>query len=554
MPSDVARSLPASSPLAGSPTARPRHLRLVALVDGVHGFALLIVLVSTVVSILIYDRSWWVDVIFDDGYYYLGIARGLAEQARSWFLPPFETNGYQPLWQMILWASAVLFGTSDGSLAIQAFAMNVMAVVLFCAASRVFYGVLAPAVLAAFHFTLVSLYGMETALLPVLVLCYFNTRDWRVRGGLATLMFFTRLDALALIVAYDLVNGVRDRRLSVRHYVVLIPAAAAYAILNVALFGVPVPVSGLVKAIGNARGENLGVVLTFAASLKYPLIAAGIVVLSAGLNRTWPQILCRREMAALLIAYAVSATYYGVNSGWGVWGWYFWPAMLLDFYLLLNLVNVLASSVRTRGSPSDFRVLLPLAACLVLVLRPVHFAWDRVAMALGPTHGYTDRKTSGIQNIALIEAIRSRAFPDETYFAMGDRAGSFGFFLGHRYRFLHTEGLVGPVAYYQAMRDDRGGDFVQAQPIDYLVTDRTAYLTDGDVLGVIEPVQGISAHRGPYMLCFPKSAIALQQTYIGGQRYLFDFKKRIPCPASLERRFVELRARPNGVRDFSVSW
>ena len=104
------------------------------------------------------------------------------------------------------------------------------------------------------------------------------------------------------------------------------------------------------------------------------------------------------------------------------------------------------------------------------------------------------------------------------------------------------------------MRDDRGGDFVQAQPIDYLVTDRTAYLTDGDVLGVIEPVQGISAHRGPYMLCFPKSAIALQQTYIGGQRYLFDFKKRIPCPASLERRFVELRARPNGVRDFSVSW
>jgi hypothetical protein len=47
--------------------------------------------------------------------------------------------------------------------------------------------------------------------------------------------------------------------------------------------------------------------------------------------------------------------------------------------------------------------------------------------------------------------VTQNKIPENSLFAMGDRAGSFGFFLGNKFRFLHTEGLVGPTAYYKAL-------------------------------------------------------------------------------------------------------
>src|SRR4051812_33860645 len=42
------------------------------------------------------------DLIFDDAYYYLGVARNIPEGNGSSFGNLVETNGYQPLWLLIL--------------------------------------------------------------------------------------------------------------------------------------------------------------------------------------------------------------------------------------------------------------------------------------------------------------------------------------------------------------------------------------------------------------------------------------------------------------------
>ncbi len=99
-------------------------------------------------------------------------------------------------------------------------------------------------------------------------------------------------------------------------------------------------------------------------------------------------------------------------------------------------------------------------------------------------------------------------------FAMGDRAGSFGFFLGDDSRFLHTEGLVGPTAYYKAMSKDKGIDFVNSLDIRYWVAEREQFIETQQVIGVIEPIQGLSSHLGPYLICFDKKGIVLNQSYI----------------------------------------
>ncbi len=52
-----------------------------------------------------------VDFIYDDGYYYLTVAANLAATGHSTFDGLTATNGYQPLWLLLLAALAKLVGT-----------------------------------------------------------------------------------------------------------------------------------------------------------------------------------------------------------------------------------------------------------------------------------------------------------------------------------------------------------------------------------------------------------------------------------------------------------
>src|ERR1700733_13996609 len=65
----------------------------------------------------------WVDVLTDDAYYYLGVARQILDTGHSSFLPPFDTNGYQPLWLVLLTATGAIFGHSETALAFECYAM-----------------------------------------------------------------------------------------------------------------------------------------------------------------------------------------------------------------------------------------------------------------------------------------------------------------------------------------------------------------------------------------------------------------------------------------------
>jgi hypothetical protein len=53
-----------------------------------------------------------VEFIYDDGYYYLGVAANLAETGRSTLDGMSATNGYQPLWLLCLAGLAKLVGTN----------------------------------------------------------------------------------------------------------------------------------------------------------------------------------------------------------------------------------------------------------------------------------------------------------------------------------------------------------------------------------------------------------------------------------------------------------
>lgn len=529
--------------------------RSIGIIDAATVIGTLGILVVGLLMIARYPPLVWVDLLVDDAYYYLGIVRNLATHGTSSFLPPFDTNGYQPLWTVVLTASAFVFGTTSKSLVAQAYILSFAFLLLFCVTSKLRYGAAFPALVSSAYFFHVVAVGMETTMVPFLFVLYLSTRNWTARGALGSALFLSRLDALSVVLVCDLLDLIRERRIDLRKYAIIVPVAVAYVAINLYFFHTPLPISGLAKSIGNVRGENLATGLNFivVAQCTVPLLL-GVLAYVALVRRP----ICLtydHEIAVTVLCTLLCASYYAINSGWKVWGWYYWPVFMFTYYLTLEAVAL----VKSRATP-DKALSLAHFAVLVLVLlfvaKPaLGLPYRRIIALTQSVKDPQDHPTYGRRNVELVSWLHKENVKPGAFFAMGDRAGSFGFFLGDDYRFLHTEGLVGPYSYYLAMRNDRGGDFVDRLGLDYLVVDRGHMMSSDGTIGVIEPVQPLSARYGDYLLCFRKDGILLDQSYYWDnalqRRYLLDFRSRIPCPAAFESRFQSLRMEYAGVVKFS---
>ncbi len=532
-----------------------RRPRLGALIDAMLVLVIAALTAACSWAILTQPSVYWVDLIFDDAYYYLGVARNLAGAGTSSFLPPFETNGYQPLWVMLLAATARLFGAGERDLALQLTLLSGIFCVLFAVLSKRYYGRLWPAVLVSAGFPAVMAWGMETVMLPAFALLFFNARTHGARGLFAAALFLARLDALALVVMRDAHRlFVRREKLStLAHWLVLGPVVVAYFAVNGVWFGSPVPVSGLAKAVGSRFGENIVPLMVFADGAKFVLPLAAVLFALAVRPRGALRLRYGAEMLVSSLALAVCTGYYSLMSGWSIWGWYQWPVLLLAYFLVLEAcVLVRAADAPLSGAARV--IVLALTATLLLSLA-------REAAGLFSHYLRSAREivtppallaSFGKKNVQLAEEFRGGRFRPGAFIAAGDRAGSLGYFLGNGFRFIHTEGLVGPVDYVKALRADAGAQFVDRLPVDYLVFDRERFFDDGRVIGVAEPVQGWSAHIGPYLLCFDKTGIVARDTYADQTRMVVDYRSRIACPAGFERQFAEQRAQFGGVRQFAL--
>ena len=508
-----------------------------------------------------YSAIAWVDLILDDAYYYIGIARNLVDHGVSQFSSPLKTNGYQPLWLSLLTVSASLFGTSDTALVTQCYSLSFAFLMIFVYLSRRRYGMAFPALLTILSYSFIVLNGMESALLPALILMFFSAKTWTQKGVMASLLFLGRLDALSVVIANDLYIGLTQRKWELLHYTILLPIVLFYLLFNYFFYGVPVPVSGLQKAIGNFPFENLQVGLGYLSNYKTIIrLFGGIVLVNVLASRPYFSLRFCREWSVLTFSTVLCATYYSSRSGWIVWPWYYWPIFTLIFYGLLESVLLikllLPSPINVRNGLAISILLLNILYTSKIGLNNIVDRWNMVKEATSGAYSSSYSR----QNLKLAEYVRLN-FPHQVYFAMGDRAGSFGFFLGNEYRFFHTEGLVASYEYYQAMHNDQGLVFADGQGIDYWIAERERFLELGDVIGVIEPIQGRSAHQGPYLLCFSRNAIILDQSYIPSKyqatneyeyRYVFDNKGRVTCPDSMYKAFSELKQRYSGIRDFSL--
>ncbi|MDE1931748.1 MAG: hypothetical protein KGI43_09320 [Alphaproteobacteria bacterium] len=436
------------------------------------------------------------DYLSDDAYYYLRVASNIAHGAGSTFGNLVPTNGYHPLWQLVLVPVFWIVRAPDAAIP-AVFAISSVAwiagVALYrrigqlCDAEAAFLcGGIYLCWLCTFALPggagLVFL-GMETTLaLPILL--------WLVQlslsraiftaapqprhtlltiGGVLTLLCLARLDAVfiaaAYIGAFVLIQQKRGLQAALRDGIVMgAPLALtllAYMAANQILFDAAMPVSGTAKALG-APFANLNPLIASlwgASTLQARTIPLGLVFVAAAatvLALAWRKSGDARADAMrqqLVIVAGVTLAgallhlvYLCVGSSWPIWAWYGYGRALLGAIIVPLTLTVLWR----RPIPAS---LVTAAVIGVLVLGSAATIAKRLALGDNQSSYWVHADSDAAKLNALL--------PANAVVAMGDLAGSLGYRL--RRPMVQTEGLVEGPEYLRRLRQLGGWEIYFAE-------------------------------------------------------------------------------------------
>ena len=431
----------------------------------------------------------------DDFFYYLQIAHNLVQHGRSTFDGTTLTNGYHPLWMLVVTAfylcggdRAVFFG-----IAVLTVAATVSSYLI---TQRLLLRYSMDSLIAAFWAAWVALFalsmdrtGMEVILTVPLLLAfvlfvadgsYLRTPRGAVCAGLlAAAVILSRLDTVLLLVLYFAALMVSEYRSSVLRRVPwicigLIPVFV-YAISNLWFFGSLGPVSSSAKHL---QPEYVFSAKTLE-TLFFPLglvamafLIPAMLLIVAGLAYA----LTRRRQPALFWAMlAFTPLYLAVlsfSSDWGLWIWYRYPFIVSSIAGLLLLRDALA-----RLSWAKY---LFAAAALVLC------AMFCTGLRKPPMNGQ-------ILNLAI--ELKDFAATHPGIYGMGDAAGTPAVVMGQP--IVQLEGLVMDKKFLNNIRERRNLlDVLKEHGVRYYISTNAVASGDG-CFDLSE--QKVAGPRSPHM-------------------------------------------------------
>ena len=443
-------------------------------------FLALVLAAMRLVTVLLAGYPASAGMFEDDAFYYFGVARHVADGDGSTFNGLDPTNGYHPLWLLVL---VPVFLVVKGKAALVV--VTLVSSALFvgsgrlldrigadtgrpglsacCAMPLLLVGTVGP----AFWFS-----GMETGLVLFGLLwlaeayvrtggftgSWFTTRHACGVGVLLALVALARLDAvfmlapLAVLVAAGWhAAGLPWLRFGLVAFGIPSAVLAGYAALNLALFHTAVPVSGQVKALGST-GVNTGDLGRFFASpvvfgVPSMLGAVAVAVVVGALAARAPRPLgsAARFGAVVLLGELLAVGYYALMSSWPLWPWYFPAAPLAVALAAPALLDRWAGGVPVR-------TLVVVAVC---VMCAATISGVREAGGRAPRSAFV---AAGPRVAAELDAL-APAGP----VAMGDRSGSVGYHL-HR-PLVQLEGLVESAGYLDALTGGRVPAFLAAHRV-----------------------------------------------------------------------------------------
>lgn len=542
--------------------------------------ALLARLTQVLLGLAVLSPLDTVDLLHDDAYYYLGIARSLASGDGASFGGIVQTNGYQWLWQMVLTAQSWLLGNDRNLLfsttAVSGYVLT-LAVTMIClkpspASTKTFRAaMLTGLLLAGFAYREIFWHGMESTLFVVLfpwlitIIEGRQTRPWLI-ALCFVLLPLARLDALALVGASYLVLLIKQRGQlrwpQLTPAVAVVLTMAVYASFNQYYFGTPLPVSGLAKAADSPRFANFGIIHYYL-NLSIGIALAAWVIAEIWLRRLPTPTTFLSSIAVMAIAAVVQYFYYACFSGWPLWPWYLYLEAGLVMAIYARLFILLPQLLHQRPKLAIAMLAFVLGFSIVgatrnVIIRPLLITatetlCERYSVCLPVLQRI---RSYGAANLELLAAQRD-LLRGKTI-AMGDRAGSFGYWLPDDSKLLQTEGLVGNLAFLQARLAGTGEAFVRDANVDLFIVDRqndTRLIWQGQpLIALAEPIQGRVANRGAMYYCFPATAeLSYRRSGAYSHQRVYDFRARVPCPRAVRTLLQSIETGTFGLRRLAVS-
>ena len=431
--------------------------------------------------LLIKSREAWPYLFADDAYYYLGVARSIGAGNGSTFSGLTETNGYHPVWELMLSALAFVFRDPYTLVAAVVVLQGVLWLLLVREAIAIGRAVGSEAAAVAGTALLgllavitgqLSFSAMESA--PLLVFALLAIRlivtlpdddpraEWRL-GVVLMLVVLTRLDAALTVGPMVALVALRDRpglpivvRRSIRLVVPTAVALAAYVAVNVTLFGTATPVSGQAKSQGGPFRNYVPLEQFFEAGQigQRPMwlgaIALGLC-LAALLSGAWRGSTSRRRLmavtGAILAGQVLLVTYLVLATSYQVWAWYYYGIALV----LFTSGTILGIAVTER------LVSVGPALCAVV---GVAFAVAQVPALFFSGLSHSARATATAEFL-------NHELPEDAVIAMGDRGGLVGYLTDRP--MLQLEGLMADEAWLDDLEDGTAVDRMIEEGVDYYV-------------------------------------------------------------------------------------
>ncbi|WP_018331127.1 hypothetical protein [Actinomycetospora chiangmaiensis] len=407
----------------------------------------------------------------DDVHYYLLTALHAAVGDGSTFDGLQPTNGYQPLWFLLLTGLFRVLGVdrSGGLVVTMALLVVLWAVALWlvwriAAVTSGPAGALAALVVLLPHARWWG--GCENALVAVLLLALVDVvlrrrlldpvpdaGSVRVAGVLLALLALGRLDCAVLVGLFALVGWWRWR--SLRLLVPLVAPAvvslAVYAGLDEVLLGSALPVSGLAKQLGS--GGNWGAIgqfLLYGSLGPLPMFFGLAVLVLAAVAWTPAAAELRVLIVLLVLAQLIQVAWYVVTTpDWELQSWYF----------STGTVALVLSATVIGGRLASVRFAAPVVAGLAVLVLLV-FAGKEAVQVLP-----RDPSSSPYTRDVDAGQWADRTLPPGAVLAMGDWAGSFAASTQHPV--VQLEGLVGSPAYLAALSDGHGAAYLRSLGVRY---------------------------------------------------------------------------------------
>ena len=465
------------------------------------------------------------DVNYDDSFYYFQIAYNLAQGKFSTFDGGItQTNGYQPVWLLLITPFYWLFDKETALFGIKAFEIMLVAggvAVVVAAAwlSRLAWPLLFAALPMLYRYPHQLLGGLETAIamftlsLLIIAVCLYMRDPPRWKWHLAALAFalpWVRIEyiaiSLAVTAALCAIEWSRQERRSlrlsasanIRHaYIPLIGAIAGmpvYFFYNGLAFGGILPVSAAVKLAWSqtrwAREggydflENIRYMIWLDGAFDYELLIA--LEICAYLLLVWRLALRsndRRDwllVAFLLGVFGLAAGHLAkfaqavltVHPGVGNQPWYFVPAYLMTAIIIPVRLYIAILLIRRFIAPRRRIAANALAVGVVIIGAAVLLA--RAGFA--EPFRWVDQKsrstaihwaTTAYMNVHFM----NRALPEGSVIGSWD-AGVIGYF--SRFPVVNLDGFVNSYAHFRAgaFQHSEGLNFYRRYGVTHFANNR----------------------------------------------------------------------------------